>query len=380
MRRDDARPPARPAALAGVKPVADALGEGLVVCRAGRIEWANSRLAELFGAVSAEALAGDELAAHFEGDERPAAGRAVACRLRRPGAARSVVVRGLALAGGEEVYLVQDQTHVQALEEELLKSGRELAQLHRELERLRERTRREHAEREELLTVVAHELRTPATVIGGYARLLLSGKVGPINDEQRRFLEESVRACQRLNAFLGNLLESARQTTGDWPLEVREAALGPSVDGVAASLKPLLEEKAIRIEVRLDPRAAAARFDPVRLEQVLVNLLSNALRHAPAGSTIEVDTRPQERDELPFVEVAVSDRGPGVPPEDAERIFLPWVRVGRGRSIGGLGLGLAICKRIVEAHGGAIRVEPRPGGGSRFAFTLPAPARAGEGS
>jgi signal transduction histidine kinase len=376
MRRDEARSPARPTALAGVKPVADALGEGLALCRDGRITWANARLAELLGVASADALAGDALAGHFEGDEAPALGRAVACRVSRLDAARSVVVRGLALADGEEVFLVQDQTHVQTLEEELLRTGRELAQLHREVERLRERTRREHTEREELLTVVAHELRTPATVIAGYARLLLSGKVGPLNDEQRRFLEESVRACQRLNAFLGNLLESARQSSGDWPLEVREAALAPSIDGVAASLKPLLEEKAMRIELRLDPRAAAARFDPVRLEQVLVNLLSNALRHAPAGTSIAIDTRPVECNGLPFIEVGVCDDGPGVPAEDRERIFLPWVRVGRGRNVGGLGLGLAICKRIVEAHGGTIRAEARPGHGSRFAFTLPAPSRA----
>jgi signal transduction histidine kinase len=377
MRRDDPRSPSDRPFLAEVRAVADALGEGVAICRAGRIAWANARLAELAGVESGAALAQGDFAALFDGDEPPAAGRAVACRVRRPGDARSVVVRGVALAGDEVVFVVQDLTHVQALEEEVLRAGRELARLHREVERLRERTRRESQEREELLTVVAHELRTPATVIAGYARLLLSGKVGPLTDEQRRFLDESVRACQRLNAFLGNLLETARQTAGDWPLEVREAALAPSVEGVAAALKPLLEEKGISVEVRIDPRAAAARFDPVRLEQVLLNLLSNALRHAPAGSAIEVATRALSREGLGFVEVAVADEGPGVPPEERERIFLPWVRAGHGRAAGGLGLGLAICKRIVEAHGGTIRVEPRAAGrGSRFSFTLPAPASA----
>jgi signal transduction histidine kinase len=360
---------------AEIQTVAEALGEGLAVCRGGRIVWANARLAELAGVESGAALAGATLADLLEAEEPPAAGRSAAARLRRPGDARSVVVRGVALPGGEEVFLLHDLTHVRALEEEVLRTGRELARLHREVERLRERTRRESDEREELLGVVAHELRTPATVITGYARLLLSEKVGPLTDEQRRFLDETVRACRRLNEFLATLLDSARPPGADWPLEVREAALAPSLDGVAASLKPLLDDKSVRVEVRVDPRAAAARFDPVRLDQVLVNLLSNALRHAPPGSAIEIETQPVACGGLDFVEIAVSDAGPGVPAEERERIFLPYVRAGGGQGADGLGLGLSICRRIVEAHGGAIRVEPRRGGGSRFAFTLPAPAQ-----
>jgi signal transduction histidine kinase len=360
---------------AEIEKVAQALGEGLAVCRGERILWASSRLAELAGVESGAALAGAALGDLLEADEPPAAGRSVSARLRRPGDVRSLAVRGVALAGGDEVFLLQDLTHVRALEEEVLRAGRELARLNREVEKLRERTRRESEEREELLGVVAHELRTPATVITGYARLLLSEKVGPLTDEQRRFLDETVRSCRRLNEFLATLLDTARPPGADWPLEVREASLAPSLDGVAASLKPLLDDKAVRIEVRVDPRAAAARFDPVRLDQILVNLLSNALRHAPPGSAIEVETRPVACGELEFVEVAVSDAGPGVPPEERERIFLPYVRATGGRGAEGLGLGLWICRRIVEAHGGSIRVEPRRGGGSRFAFTLPAPTR-----
>jgi signal transduction histidine kinase len=147
------------------------------------------------------------------------------------------------------------------------------------------------------------------------------------------------------------------------------------VEGVASFLKPMLETRGLEIRVALDPQLPPARFDPVRVEQVLTNLLANAIRYASAGGTIHVEARPAEREGLTWVEVSVVDDGVGVAPEDRERIFLPYVRAGEERGAGGLGLGLAICKRIVEAHGGSIAVESAPGGGSRFVFTLPAPGR-----
>jgi len=371
----DARRRAGGPSIADVEALADVLSDGLAVSRDGRILWASTRLRELCGRAD---LAGESFDALFEGDERPEPGRPVACRLRREGEPRSVEVRSRRLAGRDTLWVVRDLTHVRALEEEVLAAHRRLHAANRELERARERARRESEEREDLLTVVAHELRTPTTVISGYNKLLLSEKVGPLSEEQRRFLRESTKSCQRLNAFIGNLLEVSRQAVGDAPLEVCEAPLTPTLEGVAAFLKPLLEEHGLSIEIDLDPRAAAARFDAVRIERVLTNLVANAIQYAPAGSAIQVATRPVERDGLPFVEVAVRDEGPGVLPEDRERIFLPYVRAGASRNAGGLGLGLAICKRLVEAHGGAIRVEPGPEGGSRFAFTLPAPSRAGD--
>ena len=104
---------------------------------------------------------------------------------------------------------------------------------------------------------------------------------------------------------------------------------------------------------------------------MLTNLVGNALRYAPAGSSIEIRARGVRGAERDYVEVSVADAGPGVPPRERARIFEPYVQVEAPRA-GGLGLGLAICKRIVEAHGGAIHAEERRGGGSRFVFRLPA--------
>jgi signal transduction histidine kinase len=249
--------------------------------------------------------------------------------------------------------------------------ARLLHEAEREIERLRQRLAAEVAEREELVLVVSHELRTPLTVLAGFNRLLLSERVGPLNEEQRRFLVQSERSCRRLDAFVANLIEAARQSAKHGPLDLCEGSLETTIRGVAEFLRPLLEERGLRLELALAPDASRARLHPLRIEQVLTNLIGNAIRFAPKGSAIGVATRRVSAAGIDLVEVAVSDTGPGVLPADRERIFVPWVR-GRDRHEGGLGLGLAICKRIVEAHGGTIGVGDAEGGGSRFAFTLPA--------
>ncbi len=396
----------------------DAIGEGLVLLRGGHVVWANAALARMTGAGAAKDLVGlalgDLLADAGEGVPGAGSDGPVRCRLLRAGLeARAVVVEPVSRAGagteartgtgpglgtgtgtgtgtearagtaaaaaaaagsgmpGDLALRVRDLTDLHTLESEVLRTGRALHEANRALAALRERTRGESAEREELLTVVSHELRTPCTVIQGYNRLLLSGRFGELSDKQRYFLEESQKSCQRLNTFIGNLLETARRGLAVGPLEVAEAPLAPIVESVARQLGPLLEERRLRIDLALAPETPRARFDPPRIEQVLTNLIGNALKFAPADSAVEVTLGAVERGGRRFAEIAVLDAGPGVDARDGERIFEPYVQAGDTRRAGGLGLGLAICRRIVEAHGGQIGVKPRTGGGSRFAFTLP---------
>ncbi len=367
--------------------IADQLSDGVLWYQDGRVVWANDRLRHLAGAKEASDLTGQTLAALFEdvGSGVPGldgfdTGSEFECRLRRRTApARSVRVRCACGASRTRagVLIVEDIATLRSLEEEMLRTSRTLHDANRELAALRERHRREATEREQLLTVVSHELRTPVTVIAGYARLLLTEKVGPLNEEQRRFLHESAKSCQRLSSFIGNLLEAARDVSADGVLEVCETSLAPTIEGVVTFLKPLLEEHQLSLRLSIHRDGPRARFDPLRIEQVLTNLIGNAIKYARAGGTIEVSTRPvifgSDGTQRPGVEVSVADDGPGVSAEDRERIFEPYVRAGEASRAGGLGLGLAICKRIVEAHGGEIRVTDRADrGGARFSFTLPA--------
>src|SRR5262249_37687257 len=126
-------------------------------------------------------------------------------------------------------------------------------------------------------------------------------------------------------------------------------------------------ERGLTLRVALG--AGEARCDQRRIEQVLVNLVGNAVKYARAGGVIEITTR--ALGPRGGVEVSVGDDGPGIPAPDRERVFEPYVQLGDRRTAGGVGLGLAICRRLVEAHGGRIHVEERAGGGCQFVFTLP---------
>jgi signal transduction histidine kinase len=364
---------------AASRPLLDAVSDGLALVRRGVVAWANRPLARLAGVADPKELCGVALAELFP-DGLPAdpASGPVRGRLGRPGGeARAVLLEPVPgpWAAGAVALRVRDVSDLERLEAEVLRGGRALHEAQRALAGLRERLRSEAADREEMLTVVSHELRTPCTVIAGYNRLLLSEQFGALTERQRHFLEESQKSCARLNAFLANLLEAARRDLCVGPLEVTEASLAPTIEAVVRQLEPLLDERRLRVELVLDPATPPARFDPPRIEQVLTNLIANAIKFAPTDGALEIATRRAPEPGRAAVEVAVSDEGPGVAPADRRRIFEPWVQVGESREAGGLGLGLAICRRIVEAHGGTIRVEERPGGGSRFVFTLPAPAR-----
>jgi len=369
----------------GLQRLAEELSDGVAVVRFDRLEWANPRFVALVGRRTAAELVGSAFSELFKDTGRglpdPGLAGPLECGLQRSdGDARTVICRPARRdsAAGDDVWVVQDVTHVRMLEAELHLLSRKLHASSREIASLRDQLRNERSEREEMLTVVSHELRTPVTIISGYNRLLLSEEVGPLTEDQRRFLLESTKGCQRLNAFIGNLLEASLKRPGDEVIEVSRGSLAPVIRAVADLMRPLLAERDMRLEVDVRAGAEGAEFDPMRIEQVLTNLIGNAIKHAPPGTTITVATRRVTRDvseALPgrsMVEVSVSDEGPGVAPADRAKIFDAYVRLGDEKRVGGLGLGLAVCKRLIEAHGGSIAVTERPGGGSRFEFTLPA--------
>jgi signal transduction histidine kinase len=368
-----------------VRYLAERVSVGLLVGRDGRVAWANTELAELVGEkapIELEGRALDTLVMDAGGglpdwasSGTPESG--VECwLLRREKDPLTVVVRclGDGEASGDSWWEIRDLTELRAAEAEVHRLSRHLRRANRELEELYARVERNTGEREELLTVVSHELRTPITVIAGFNKLLLSEKVGPLTREQRHFLSEGAKSCRRLSTFIGNLIEAAREVTGERPLELVETSLSATIEGVVGFLAPLLEERQQTLTLDLAPAATRACFDPMRIEQVLTNLVGNAIKHGRRGGAIQVSSRAIEAiaPGRCFVEVAVSDDGPGIAAEDRERIFEAYVRAGDGSGAGGLGLGLAICRRIVEAHGTAILVSEVPSGGSRFSFTLPA--------
>ena len=345
------------------RPLLDALVQGVLLAQDGCVLWANGFLRALSG--RGQAIVGIKLDELFEDSGRglPADGVShVDCWLARPGTERrEVLCRRVAPPSCDETvtWVVDDLTHTRELERELHRSGRQLAQANRECERLREQLRCERSDREELLSVVSHELRTPVTVIGGYNRLLLAEEVGPLTEEQRRFLCESRKSCERLNHFIGNLIDASRADKGAHVLELCHALVAPVLEGVAAMLQPMLSERGMTLSVEAE---GTARFDPLRFEQILTNLAGNAIKFGAAGGHIELRAAPLEGTGRRFLEISVSDDGPGVAEADRERIFEPYVQAHDESRGAGLGLGLAICRRLVAAHGGAISVVVLPAG------------------
>ncbi|WP_405010472.1 ATP-binding protein [Kitasatospora sp. NBC_01539] len=241
----------------------------------------------------------------------------------------------------------------------------------------RRRTERSHAE---LIATVAHELRSPLTSVKGFTATLLA-KWERFNDGQKRVMLETVDAdADRVTRLIAELLDISRIDAGR--LEVRKqvvdlaAAVRRHVDGKVAAGIP-----AERFDIRITEPLGQQWADPDKIDQVLGNLLENAVRHGEGTVTIEVAPARELVEEagrgLPgtpprIVEgtaVTVSDEGEGIPEESMPRVF---TRFWRGSKRGGTGLGLYIVKGIVEAHGGAIRISRAPSGGARFRFILPA--------
>lgn len=218
--------------------------------------------------------------------------------------------------------------------------------------------------RSSLLNSVSHDLRTPLATITGAASVLLGGD-GRIDDTTKRELLESVRdEAERLNRLVGNLLEMTRLESGSLRLQ---RDWHPIEEIVGAALRRLGKRLADRrVDVRLAPDLPLVLMDDVLVEQVLINLLDNALKYTPAGTPIRITaTASDDR-----ITIEVADRGRGLACGEEERVFEKFYR-GGGASQRGAGLGLAISKGVVETHGGRVWAHTLPEGGAAFFFTLP---------
>lgn len=237
------------------------------------------------------------------------------------------------------------------------------------------------------LASAAHELKTPLAVIKGYYDLLLTGSLGRLTDKQRDILEESKESCERLVRLVSMFLNYSALESGKLVLQLRENDLRDCLDEMAKRWSEAFQRKGVRLDVSLDPSIPTFRFDYQKVQQAAANLLDNSLKHTPSGGTVTLTAKShfwerrvaevspaQERRRLRLprpnsVAVSVSDSGSGIAPEHHQEIFEDFVRVDRNTS--GMGLGLAIAKRLVQAHRGKIWVESGPKKGSTFYFLLP---------
>jgi signal transduction histidine kinase len=218
--------------------------------------------------------------------------------------------------------------------------------------------------RRDLVANVSHELKTPISAIRAHLENLHDG----VEQPDHALLGLMVRQAERLSGLVDQLLELSRLESGDVPLKLEPVHVGPLVDQVASEIEVARSNRAIRLENLVAADLPPVQADRERIHQVLFNLLDNACRFSPAGGVVTVGA---VRHNGSF-EVTVEDRGPGIPEEHLSRVFERFYRVdpARSRDDGGTGIGLAIAKSVVEAHGGTIWAENRETG-ARFRFLLP---------
>ena len=237
------------------------------------------------------------------------------------------------------------------------------------------------------LASAAHELKTPLAVIKGYYDLLLSGSLGKLTDKQRDILQESKESCERLVRLVSMFLNYSALESGKLVLHLRENDLRDCLSELATRWHEAFVRKHVRLDTILNTDIPIFKFDYQKVQQTVANLLDNSLKHTPPGGTVtfraelhfwerrsaeELQTQDRRRERLQqpnCIKVSVSDSGPGIASEHHQEIFEDFVRVDRTSS--GMGLGLAIAKRLVQAHRGKIWVESEPRRGCTFTFLLP---------
>lgn len=223
----------------------------------------------------------------------------------------------------------------------------------------------------EFVAHVCHELRTPLNAILGFSELLEQGVDGELTPGQREHVQHVLESGKHLLSVINDILDVSKIEAGRMTLHPEPISLTAVVDRLRGTLRPILERRALSLTVAIPDGLPLLSADPVRLRQILLNLLSNACKFTPPGGSLALAARELDG----RVEIDVQDDGIGLRQEDMPRLFRAYEQIGTGEAseLGGTGLGLALTRKLVEMHGGAIRVQSRFGEGSTFTVDLPLP-------
>jgi PAS domain S-box-containing protein len=252
-------------------------------------------------------------------------------------------------------------------ESELIK-----ATVQAELKKTNEDLMRKNKEIQNFYHTLSHELKTPLTSAREFISIVMDGIAGPLNPKQLEYLGVASESCNQLRACINDLIDATRIETGKLRLDIRPTPLPPLLHSITLAMSRSAEAKSIRIVENFQAELPEIPIDPHRLIQVVTNLLNNAIKYTPAGGVITL-----EACELPFrpevVCVSVTDTGCGIPGAEQEHIFDHFyqIKAGDAATEQGIGLGLFLCRELVELHGGTISVRSEPGKGSTFSFLLP---------
>jgi signal transduction histidine kinase len=220
----------------------------------------------------------------------------------------------------------------------------------------------------EFLANMSHELRTPLNAIIGFSEVLSERMFGELNEKQEEYLKDINASGQHLLSLINDILDLSKIEAGRMELELTDFHLSTALDNALILVRERAGRQSITLQLSVDERLGEVRADERKIRQVVLNLLSNAIKFTSEGGRIEVRALPVDGS----VEVTVRDTGAGIAPEDQEAVFEEFRQVGTAaKKVEGTGLGLTLCRKFVELHGGRIWVKSEVGVGSTFSFTIP---------
>jgi signal transduction histidine kinase len=242
------------------------------------------------------------------------------------------------------------------------------ARLFREIEEKSRELAMASRHKSEFLANMSHELRTPLNAIIGFSEVLAERMFGEINDKQAEYLADILESGRHLLSLINDILDLSKIEAGRIELEPTEFNLPDAIENTLILVRERAHRRGIALGRMVDERVRTIRADERKVKQVLLNLLSNALKFTPEGGRIDVAANITDN----AIEISVSDTGVGIAAEDQAAVFEEFRQVGAAsKKIEGTGLGLAISRKFIELHGGKIWVTSQVGTGSTFAFTLP---------
>jgi signal transduction histidine kinase len=219
----------------------------------------------------------------------------------------------------------------------------------------------------EFLANMSHELRTPLNAIIGFSEVLTDRMFGELNEKQEEYLKDIYASGTHLLSLINDILDLSKIEAGRMELELTEFDLPTAIENALMLVRERAGRRSITLQTHIDGRLGQIQADERKVRQVVLNLLSNAIKFTPEGGRIDVGAVPKDGS----IEVSVSDTGVGIAPEDQEAVFEEFRQVGTvEKKAEGTGLGLTLCRKFVELHGGRIWVTSQVGVGSTFTFTM----------
>lgn len=285
------------------------------------------------------------------------------------GVPESFQFRFFALADGWLALGSLDVEEQQRLQSEVLNLNRELNDLTRQLHQANAELRELNALKNQFLGMAAHDLRKPVGVVMTYTEFVLDEAGDQLSEEHRQFLQTCLKAATGMKRLIDDFLDVAVIESGKLRLELASVPAAEILEGAMEVGRLIAARKKVELLAELVPEGSPVRVDASKLQQVLLNLIGNAVEHSQPGKRVWVSAQ-RAAEALRF---AVRDEGPGLAPEDQARLFQPFSRAGTRKTAGerSIGLGLQIARKIVEAHQGRIWVESIPGCGATFHVALP---------